>query len=209
MRLVTLIALIGFLAAAVGCGTKGNDAPAPRIVAKPDDDPPPIPDGETFDDPTYKVWARFPPGTSVTQRTTTENEETKQQTVTTITYTLKERTDRHVLIEFQAKTTHWDGRSEDNPPQELRYRKTYQLPKGAKKDAPAPKGVETGDEMLVVCGKEYATRWEKSNGQSDAGEIVTQTWSCPDIPGGLAKSVSTIPARKGKITVEVTEVKVP
>jgi hypothetical protein len=211
MRTLPLLALcLGFVTAA-GCG-KSNPAPSGgegRTVpaGRPDDTPPAIPGGEQFENPNYKLWDRFPVGTCVTQRTTTENEDNTAKTVTTIKYTLKQKADDYLLLESQATTVHYTGRTETNPPDETKIRKTFTLPPGAK--PPTPPKAESGTETLTVAGKEYQTRWVKGKDHTEAGELLSQTWSSDEMPGGLVKSVSKVPAKRATITVEVIDVKIP
>ena len=60
-----------------------------------------------------------------------------------------------------------------------------------------------------MLGKTYKTTWTKSKDFTEAGELTIQNWTSPDMPGGLVRSVSKVPAKKATITVEVTEVKIP
>ncbi len=208
MRSAVLLALLALLAS--GCGSKSGipARAADARASKPDDRPTPIPGGETFESPVYKMWAKFPAGTTVTRRTTTENEDSPLKTVTSIVYMLKEKTDDSVVVEFVATTTHPDGRVERNPPQENKTRRTFSLPPGIKRDT-EKKNQESGEETFKVAGREFKTKWYKSKDFTEAGELVSQTWSSEDMPGGLVKSVSKVPAKRATITVEVTEVRIP
>jgi hypothetical protein len=163
--------------------------------------------GESFENPVYKRWANFPTGTTVTQRTTTANADSPLKTVTEIIYTLKEKKDDSIVVEFVATTTHTDGRSEKNPPQENNVRKTFVLPPGVKK--PPDRKSDEGEESLTVAGRVFKTRWYKGKDFTEAGELSSQTWSSDEMPGGLVKSVSQVPARRATITVEVIEVTIP
>ncbi|HVL11198.1 MAG TPA: hypothetical protein VM529_01445 [Gemmata sp.] len=206
MRAATLL-LVAALAAA-GCERKPTPDDA---IIPPDIQNRPAPSGETVENPTYKLWAGFPTGSSVTQRTTTENEDNTEKTVTTITYTLKERTDDHIVVESKATTVHYTDRVEENPPDQVKTLKVLPLPPGVKKEdwGKSPQGAETGEETLTVLGKEYKCSWVKTKGFTEAGDIYTQNWSSRQMPGGLVRSVSKVPAKKATITVEVTEVKIP
>jgi hypothetical protein len=209
-RLLVLAAVSAVLPAAAGCGSKGETAGAAPPAAVAEHTGPP-PAGERVENPTYKLWANFPAGTSVTQRTTTENENNTQKTVTTITYTLREKTDDRVVVESRATTVHYTGRVEENPPAAVTTRRYLTLPPGAGKEdwGKPPAGQEEGEEVVTAAGKEYKARWYKSQDTTDAGPLYAQTWTSADIPGGLVKSVSKVPAKQATITVEVTHVHIP
>ena len=85
------------------------------------------------------------------------------------------------------------------------------LPPGVKKEdfgKPAP-GAEHGEETMTVGGKAYKTTWYKGKDRNEGGEVTTQVWSSPDVPGALVRSHSRT-AGVNKITViELVEVKVP
>lgn len=200
-----LIAGLAFLSPGCGGPAVGPVPPGAAKASKPPE-PPPIPGGQTFDNPGYKHWAKFKPGTAVTRRMTTANDVTGQKTVTTTTYTLKDRTDNRLVVEFVSSTTHWDGRSEANPPQELEEKRTYTLPPGATPAEPAR--AEEGEETVEALGKKYQARWYKGRSHTDAGEASTQTWTSSEVPGGLLKSVSKVAAVNSTITTELVELKV-
>ncbi|MCI0704948.1 MAG: hypothetical protein L0241_28135 [Planctomycetia bacterium] len=211
MRSVPLFLLCVTLLAA-GCGSKGDNAPG---VAARDSDPqgtlPAPTPGELVEHPTYKMWAKFAPGTTITQKTTTDSENSPGQTVTTIVYSLKEKTDDHILLESQATTVYHGGRVEKNPPNTVKTPRLIPLPPGVKKEdwgKPTDKQ-ETGEEVVTAAGKQYKAKWYKSKGSTDAGELFTTTWTSTEMPGGLVKSVSEVPAVKETTTIEVVEVKLP
>ena len=200
---VSFIFSVG-IAALVGCGKPA----APAVTIEPGADPGLVTGGESFENPGYKLWAKFPVGSRVVQKTTTETEDnTTGKTVTTISYTLKQKTDDFIVVESQATTAHYTGRVETNPPSETKTRKMFTLPPGVKK--PEPKTEEQGEEELTVAGKAYHTKWSKTKDSTEAGPLFLQTWTSEEVPGGLVKSISKVPAKKATITVEVTEVKIP
>lgn len=161
--------------------------------------------------PTYKLWGHFPVGTSVTKRTTTDSELTPGQTVTTIVYTIKERTDDHVVIESQATTVYHGGRVDKNPLSSVRTPRLIELPSGIKKEdwGKESNAEQSGEEIVTVGGKPYSSRWRKTRSTTDAGEMFTTTWTSTQMPGGLVKSISEVPAVKEKSIIEITEVKIP
>jgi hypothetical protein len=216
MRVIVRLATVTLpLVLVIGCN-KSEPKPDLQTTAASSDHPPTQPTNqaasrELVEHPTYKLWGQFPAGTTVTQRTTTDSELTPGQTVTTIVYTIKERTEDHIIIESQATTTYHGGRVEMNPPNEVRSPRLIPLPPGVNKDAwgVEPKSDQTGEEILTVSGKPYPSRWRKSRSTTDAGEMFTTTWTSSQMPGGLVKSVSQVPAVKETTTIEVIEVKIP
>jgi hypothetical protein len=208
MRLLTALLLFAAVAVA-GCGQ--SDA-GPRDAVPDDADVPKASHvGEMVESPSYKLWARFPVGTSVTQRTTTENARFKGKTVTTIVYTVKENDDDHVTVETQATTVRYHGVVEKNPAAVVSYKKMVPLPEGFKKEdwGKPTKEAEAGEEEITVLGKAYKTKWAKRKGRTDAGQETTQTWTSDEMPGGLVKSVTVVPKVQHKSTVEVIKLHVP
>src|SRR5262249_11814341 len=184
MRLLTALLLFAAVAVA-GCGQ--SDAGSRDVV--PDETAPleAAPVGELVESPSYKLWARFPVGTSVTQRTTTENARFKGKTVTTIVYTVKENDEAHVTIETQATTVRHHGVVEKNPASVVSYKKLVPLPAGFKKEdwGKPGKGAEAGEEEVTVLGTAYKARRVKRKGRSDTGQETTQTRTSHDIAGAL------------------------
>jgi hypothetical protein len=188
---------------ALGCGSSPT-LPAPTT---PPDHVVVVPAGPTMENPQYANWARFPVGTRATQKSVTTTE--PNQTVTTTTYTLVEKKDDVLVVEMKAFTKRWDGIEIDNPPEKLRVVKTIAVPPGYEPGR-KPKGViEEGEETITVSGKEYKTKWYKGKDSVEGGAVVTQNWSSDDAPGGLVKSVVSIPKQKQTTVIELVAVKLP
>ncbi len=196
-----------FITIFAGCGPQAPKA-APGL---PSGEPMPIPSSEMVEHPTYKLWANFKPGASVTTRMTTDSEKTPGKTVTTISYKLTEKTDEHIVVEWQAKTEYHGGRIENNPPSTTKTKRFLPLPDGADKETwGKPKSKrDGGEEVLTVVGKPIRTTWFKSKGSTDVGAMETTTWQSDDVPGGLVKSVSLVPAVEETTTIEIIEMLIP
>jgi hypothetical protein len=206
MRIPTSLGLVCGLSVVVGCGR--DQAAAPDTQAAPASAAYAAMETETYDDPTFKLWANYPVGTTVVHKQTTENENNPKKTVTTIRYVLRAKTADSLSYEFQATTHNWDGHVQTNPAQRFEVNRTNTRPKGA--GATAQKGhVGAGEETLTVLGRSYKTKWQTHTEFTDAGELTATNWSSADIPGGLVKSVSKISNTKSQITVEVVEVNIP
>jgi hypothetical protein len=71
------------------------------------------------------------------------------------------------------------------------------------------KGQESGEEEITVLGKTYKCRWNKTRSSTDAGEMITTTWTSSEMPGGLVRSVAEVQAVEEVTTIEVTELEIP
>ena len=206
--LLRLLLPLAVVLTAAGCGR----SPTPVAVAPALPAPPLDPAAaDVVENPSAKAWTSHPLGTTVTQRTTTDSARTPGMTVTTIVYVLKEKTDTHVAVESQATTEYHGGRVERNPPALGRMPKLIQLPDGVKKeDWGNPKGKHGGgEEVIEVLGKKYPCKWHKSSATTDAGALTSTTWMSADMPGGLVKAVSLVPAVEETTTIEVTALTIP
>ena len=212
MRVVFLFALA---VAPIGCGAKSDPTPNPAI-ALPDSNPhaivvPKPPAGELVEHHSYKLWATFPKGTTVTQRTITDSKKSAGHTETTIVYALKDKGDDFVVVESQATTKYADGRTEKNPPSDTRTPRFIALPPGIKREdwgKPTEKGAR-GEETLKVLAREFKCEWTESKGTTDAGAFVQRVWTSAAMPGGLVKSVTEIKAVEETTTIEVTALTIP
>lgn len=194
----------GLLALALaGCWSKPEVSP---VILSPEEQEKLNAPVEKVEHPTYKLWAKFPVGTTVTQTTTTDTPKSEGKTVTTIVYKLLERTDELVVVERQATTEFHGGRVEKNPPATDRAVRWIPLPGGVRKDELGPAGAE---EEVTVLGKAYKARKTESKGSTDAGELTQTVWTSDDMPGGLVRAVSRVPKVDETTTIEVTALEIP
>jgi prepilin-type N-terminal cleavage/methylation domain-containing protein len=101
------------------------------------------------------------------------------------------------------------GGMDGDPPEKLRVVKTIAVPVGYK-PGQKPKGVtEEGEETVAAAGKEFQTKWYKGKDIVEGGAVQTQNWSRDDAPGGLVKSVVSIPRQKQTTVIELVEVTIP
>jgi hypothetical protein len=183
---------------ALGCGPTPT---APSIPEVPPDHVVVVPTGETMENPQYTSWARFPVGTRVTQKTATRTG--PNQTVTTSTYTLVEKSDTTVVVEMKAFTKRYDGIEIDNPPERLRSLRTVARPHGLS----PPNSADSGEETITAVGKEYKTKWQKNRGRLEGERVESQVWSSAEMPGGFVKSISVINLET--TTIEIVDVTIP
>jgi hypothetical protein len=158
------------------------------------------------ENPRYLRWAKHKVGTTVEVREKTVAP--SLTTATTTIYKLKERTDDRVVVEVSGEIKSPDGTKIPAPPQDMVYPRWTSVPADqARSDLSRPDGtVAQRDETLTLLGREYKAKWYKSKGRVDAGETVTETWVVDELPGGIAKSVHTIPSIKKSVSSEVVRV---
>lgn len=183
-----------------GCGPSST-TPAPPTF------PPaaPLSADARAENPLYTWWASAAPGTG------TVYDEIVDVAGTTTrgrrAYRLLSRSD--AAAEVEAKDISSDGRASAQEAQTLKHLRWMVKPANGA-DPARPQGTyATGDETITVHGKSYQTKWYKFKGHVEAGETDTQNWYAVEVPGGLVKSVHTIPAIKKTVTVELAEVKTP
>ena len=164
---------------------------------------------DPVDNPAYKSWANFKPGTTITMKT--ENEFNKMKSEFVIVSKLVEVGKDKCVIEVETITKVM-GMEFKAPAMKQDVPKTYDVPKP--KDGETPAKVETpditreeGKETLKIGAVEVKTTWMKYKGKTAAGEAEGQTWMSDDVPGGLVKSVT----KAGEVTskTELIEIKKP
>lgn len=163
---------------------------------------------EEVENPVYKNWSQFKPGSSVAYRSVTvtpEFESTQEYTLT-----LKEVTPQKLVIERVLVAIMPDGTRMEYPAMESENPKSYKLPKGAPKPDPTKSvGVkEKGEEELELLGKKFKTEWYKAVSKVEAGDTFTKSWTCKEIPGGLVKATNETPATKSINTVEMISLEI-
>ncbi len=163
---------------------------------------------EQVENPLYRNWKHFEPGTSVTYRALTESDDGDSEVTTT--YFLKERTEEKIVIELKTLAK-LEGQVIDNPPQRLENRRFFNLPPGiSKEEFGKPKGVlEEGEETVELVGQTFETKWFRARTTGDDGETFTKSWTSDKVPGRLIKSVSETPKTNTTTTVELIEIKTP
>ena len=208
-----LLAAISFCLLLAGCGT--SDLRGVAVSKEAEKEPSKnnladlLPKGEVIEHPTYRQWKAFPVGTSVTQKTTTDSEKTPGKTVTVIVTSLKQKTDDFLVLESQSTTTYADGRVNAIPAIESKIPREIRLPEGMSAANWGKPKEPVVEEEVEAVGKKYRARKLESKGTTDAGTLFQTVWSSDEIPGGLVKSVSKVPAVEETTIIEITEVKIP
>ncbi|HUU83591.1 MAG TPA: hypothetical protein VM243_08815 [Phycisphaerae bacterium] len=147
---------------------------------------------ETQENPIYKHWAQFKPGTYVVLQDV--NEAAGQKTKTTMTHTLKEVTPQKVVVETTG-VTEMNGEKFENPPTQQEYPATYTIETEkapAEHEEQKAPGYETeqGEEEIEVAGTKFKAKWVRTE-MKQAGMVMTsKMWNCDEVPGQLLKSIT-------------------
>ncbi len=163
---------------------------------------------DPVDNPAFKSWAKFKPGTSITMKT--ESEFSGMKSEITIISKLVEVGKEKCVIEVET-ISKVNGMEFKAPAMKQDVPKTFDIPKP--KDGKEPKvelpdvKKEDGEETLKISGIEVKTKWSKYKSKTAAGESEGQTWLSEDVPGGVVKSVS----KSGTVStkMELVEIKKP
>lgn len=163
---------------------------------------------EQAENPTYRNWNGFAPGTAVTYRSWTESAEGKSEVL--VTYELLDRTEEKIVINMTTIAQLNDEKIK-HPPQRLENRRFFRLPPGVSEaEFGKPRGVlAEGEETVEVSGRSFKTKWYRARTTGDAGETFTTSWSSEQIPGRLVKSISETPKTRSVTKVELVDVKIP
>ncbi len=150
---------------------------------------------DKYDNPEYKSWAQYKPGTSIVTRLTVELSGATK--VTTTTTTLVEVTKDEVVVESTGVITE-DGREVKlSPKRSAIPQQVNSLPPSPKESAKKVGPFEEGKKKVKVGDTEFECEWVKS----DATVVVTETFSCDSLPGIRVKNV--MKTEDGHTTTEV------
>jgi hypothetical protein len=187
--------------AGLGCSSSAT-APVPVPAPVPIEEQPQV----QIEDPTFRLWSKFPIGTVVVQESITESVGNPNKSITTSTYKLVEKTEKKLITELKTRTVRHDGVIIDNPPDRVTSNRLVTLPKAF---APSQKEAASVPEELTVSGKKYACRKMELKDRNEAGEVLSQTWISDEMPGGLVRSISNTTAVQKRTVIEVTRVEIP
>ncbi len=170
---------------------------------------PPVP-AEKLAAPMYKNWAKFPAGTSVTHRMTTDS--AGQKSESTMTSTLLELTAEKATVEV-VLVSKAGGAEFKAPPQKQELTRTVDAPPGYKPDAKPAKVeglVEEGTKTVTVAGKEYKASYAKIRQKTGDIDVTSETWTSEEVPGMVLKMLSTVGGKYATTsTMELVEIKKP
>jgi hypothetical protein len=165
-----------------------------------------IAEAQSVDNPAYQVWSIWREGASVTTKTElTKNGKTEAPLKQT--QTLKSLSAEKAVIDASMELE-LNGKPFKTPPAPFEIAAKIEgapTAPSAKKDpnAPAPK-MNKGQEKLTINGKTLICEWNEfviAKGQT------VKTWYCDDVPGRIAKMVSTNDATKTTTVMVVVDFK--
>lgn len=161
---------------------------------------------EEVEAPLYTNWAKFPVGTTITQKATMTQ---SGKTITTTTVVkLIDKNDRNVVI---SKVISSDGTGTlvTNDPIETTIRRKFPLFPGVDKTKIGrPQGAEaSGMETVEVLGRKYQAEWYETRSATEAGPSLTRTWISMDVPDMLVKSQTEVKVADKIVKIEISEIK--
>jgi hypothetical protein len=152
--------------------------------------------GEKVDNPLYKNWAQFKPGSYVVMKMVTTAAGNK--TEMTQTQTLKECTPEKAVVEVKVVMM-VSGQKIEQPPTAIEI--AAKVPEGkveaAEKDPDTE--VENGAEEIEVGGGKFKAEWTETKSKQGEAVTTTKVWTSDEVPGQQLKMKSTMP---GGMTVE-------
>jgi hypothetical protein len=145
-----------------------------------------------IENPQYKEWAKYKPGTSMTMATTsdaggqTSNMETKT--------TLKEVTDDKVVLDI-SMSMDAGGTKMNMPAQTSEIKKMIDAPAAdataaAAANAPKP-DTKTSDESVTVGAGTFKAKVTEATMDAGGSKTTSKTWMSDDVPGGMVKMEAT------------------
>lgn len=145
---------------------------------------------DTEDNPMYKMWAKFKPGSSSTLRQETET--MGQKMATEMTQTLVEVKPDELTIEIKTTTIMADGKKMEMPamktPIKAKIPKTDAKPEGKETKEPEGKSkVTEGTEEIEAAGKKFKCKTTDMSYTQGKNTTTTKTWISDDVPGGTVK----------------------
>ena len=147
--------------------------------------------GEMVDNPTYKHWAKFKPGTYVVTKTVQEAMGHKTETI--MTTTLKSVSGEKVVVEMTS-VTKTAGQEIKMPPQSLthaaRIEKTEVPAEAQPKPDDKKPDTKEGKADIEIAGKKVKTTWYEVTADMGSVKTHTKSWMCEDVPGQVVKTVS-------------------
>ncbi len=165
-------------------------------------------DDEMIDNPTYKHWAQFKPGTYVVTKTNSRINNVDTTTITTTT--LEEVTPEKVILKIET-IVDLAGNEQGMPTHKLN------VPAKMKKDdltpfdkAAAKPDAKKGKEALEIGGKKVETEWIEAVVEVNKVKSKTRKWTSDEVPGRIVKMETerlTDPPSKVRMIVAKFEVK--
>jgi len=140
---------------------------------------------EKVDNPEYKHWAQFKPGSFSCLKNVVTTMGMKSET--TMTTTLKEVTAEKVVVEVEVVTV-VAGQTMKVPPEKREIPAKIETVKAQEQIEPKGK-IKEGKEKIEVAGKKIETKWVETELKQDKMVVKSKVWSSDDVPGQVVKIV--------------------
>jgi hypothetical protein len=135
--------------------------------------------GELVDNPLYKNWAQFKPGSFTKMKFSQEMAGNKTESI--VTQTLKELDAEKAVVVIEAKML-MNGQENPMPPQTLEVKAKVTKAEADMINNPEGKKAE-GEETLEVAGKKLKCKWLEIEQDNMGMKIKARTWLCDEVPG--------------------------
>ena len=163
-------------------------------------------DEEMVDNPAYKSWSKYKPGSTVTMGMTTKAAafEMKADMVTKLVSIDKDK----AVVEVTSKVPGAPAQPGQKQTVPAKVKKSEATSGGAL--PPGTKGSvkEKGEETVEVSGKKYKCKVMEFDGEAQGNKTTGKIWSTEEIPGMMAKMESNMSAagQDMKVTMTVTKI---
>ena len=148
---------------------------------------------EQKENPEYKLWAKYKPGTSTTLATSsdTAGQTSKMETKTTLSEVADDKVVVEVVTSMEAA-----GQKMDMPAQKIEIKKMVDVPAAtpeAPKDQPnMPKPeTKTSEESVTVGAGTFKTKLTESTTTMEGNKMMSKVWTSDEVPGSVVKMEST------------------
>lgn len=163
---------------------------------------------DKIDNPMYKMWASYKPGTYVTMKSETDMGGTKS-TSTTTTKLIEVTADKLVLEMTMTSKVEVPGVDIPATTNTMKQDVPAKMDKPAeqKTDEKAPKPKE-GEEELTVNGKKIKCKWIEMTMEQGGTKTVSKSWTSDEVPGKTVKTETKMDGTDKPITMVVTDFKI-
>lgn len=157
---------------------------------------------EQMDNPQYKQWAAYKPGTWVTMKTVSDTAGNKMEMQATTK--LMEVTAEKAVLEVSQKMK-VAGNDMDMPAQKMEVPAKIEKPVTPENTQKPDVKTTEGSEELTVAGQKCKCKTTESTMKMGDTTTVSKTWTCDDVPGTIVKMQSKSEgAAASNMTMEVT-----
>jgi len=141
---------------------------------------------EQIDNPAYKKWSAYKPGTWVKYKQSGET--AGQKTETETTFKLLEVTPEKAVLEI-SMSMNVAGQKMDMPAQKQDVPAKFTKPSTSGGTAPKPE-VKEGEEEVTVAGKTFKCKTIESTVKQGDMTVWSKTWMSDEVPQGTVKMQS-------------------